>query len=98
MKNVCAEDAFEMLTFARKHGGYEAIAKICLETACKNAKAVVKMEGFYGLPLDILCEFAAQEELAIDEIDLFQAVHALFFGIYYAVYAFTVQWNFSKLC
>jgi hypothetical protein len=73
IENVCAANAFEMLAMARKHG-YESIAKTCLETACKEAKAAVRTQGFYGLDQSILCEFASQEELSIDEYDLFDAV------------------------
>jgi hypothetical protein len=73
-ENVSATNAFEMLAIARKHG-YDAIGKKCLEVACKEAKAAVKSKGFYSLDLDILCQFAGQDEMAIDEIALFRAVH-----------------------
>jgi hypothetical protein len=79
-KNLCATNAFEMFALARKHG-YEAIAKKSLETACKEAKAAVKTEGFYDLDLALLCEFVGQEELSIDELALFRAVH-IFLLIY----------------
>jgi hypothetical protein len=62
-----------MLTLARKHG-YEAIGKKCFETACEHAEEAVKAQGFYGIDMDILCGFVRQDELAIDEYDLFEAV------------------------
>jgi hypothetical protein len=34
----------------------------------------VKTPGFFGLDLALICEFASQEELAIDEYTLFNAV------------------------
>jgi hypothetical protein len=73
IENVSATNAFEMLAMARKHG-YESIAKKCLETACENAEEMVKTPGFFGLDLALLSEFASQEELAIDEYTLFDAV------------------------
>jgi hypothetical protein len=73
IENVSAANAFEMLALARKHG-YEAITKKCLEAASRYAEQAIKTQGFYGLDQSILCEFASQEELAIDEYTLFDAV------------------------
>jgi hypothetical protein len=75
LKNISAENTFEMLTLARKHG-YETIGKKCFETACEHAEEAVKAQGFYGIDLDTLCDFVRQDELVIDEYDLFKAVVA----------------------
>jgi hypothetical protein len=79
--NICAANAFEMFAMTRKIG-YEAIAEECLVSTSRFSEEAIQTKGFYDLDQSMLCEFAAQEELAIDELALFQAVHIIFYGIY----------------
>ncbi|XP_072022751.1 BTB/POZ domain-containing protein 2-like [Amphiura filiformis] len=72
-KNLCADNAFMLLTQARLFDEPQ-LANLCLETIDKNTTEALQAEGFTDIDLETLIVVLERDTLGIRESKLFNAV------------------------